>query len=113
MAKELYQGETWTPPIAITQSGAAFDCTLYTVKMYIKGSMSETAAAEVIIDIDWTDQSSGTGTFSLTHAVSKTLSLGRHFYETKIYTTADNALVKILEQDVLTIKESLEKDIAE
>ena len=51
MAKELYQGETWAPTIAITQDGAAFDCTAYTVKMYIKGSLSESAEAEATIDI--------------------------------------------------------------
>jgi hypothetical protein len=64
------------------------------------------------MDTDNSDHTGRTGSFALTHTVSKTLSVGLHYYETKIYKTADNTLVKILEQDTLTIKETLEKDIS-
>lgn len=108
--KRLQQGNTWIPTFAITEDGAAMDCTDYTVKMYIKASLSESAAAITTLSANWTTRASGEGYFQLTNAVSKEMSIGRYWYEIILYKTADASVVVTLEQDILKISKTLEKD---
>jgi len=108
--KRLRQGNTWIPTFAITEDDAAMDCTDYTVKMYIKASLSESAAAVQTLSANWTDRASGEGYFNLTNAMSKAMDVGKYIYEIILYTTADASVVATLEQDNLFISKTLEKD---
>ena len=110
--KTLNQGDTWTPDITITQDSAAFDCTAYTVKMHIKASASESADDVKVLTASWTDQSAGEGYFTFTHGESKALTLRTYYYQIKLYTTADNTIVRSWDIEKLKIIEPLEKDIA-
>ena len=110
MAKRLKQGNTWIPTFAITEDDVAMDCTNYTVVMYIKASLSESAAAVQTLSANWTDRTGGEGYFNLTNAMSKALDLDKYWYEIILYTTADSSVVATLEQDKIRVVASLEKD---
>ena len=107
--KTLQQGNTWIPTFAITEDDVAMDCTDYTVKMFIKASLSESATAVQTLDTNWTTRTSGSGYFNLTNAMSK-LMLGKYWYEIILYTTANAAVVATLEQDKILVERTLEKD---
>ena len=110
MAKRLVQGNTWIPTFIITIDDVAMNCTDYTVKMYIKASLSESADDVQILPANWTDRASGEGYFQLTNAMSKALGLSKYWYDIILYTTADSAVVATLAQDKIRVITTLEKD---
>jgi hypothetical protein len=111
MMKTLFRGDTWTPTITVTQDDAAYDCTDYTVKMHVKATQSESADDVLVLVASWSDRSGGEGYFTLTHEESEELSIRTYYYQIKIYTSADNALVRSWDIEKLKILEPLEKDI--
>lgn len=110
MSYYLKRGDTWTPTVEVTEDGEAVDCTGYNIKCWIKETLKETAAEIHELDINWTDQSSGEGYFSLTHEQSSNL-LGRYWIQIVMYYETDNSIVRTLLQDKLIIRESLEINI--
>lgn len=109
MAKRLQQGNTWIPSFTITADSTAMDCTDYTVKMFIKSTLSETATATQELEAAWTNRPTGQGYFTLTNAMSKDM-IGRYWYEIILYKTADASVVATLERNRLIIIATLEKD---
>ena len=109
--EKLKQGDTWTPIITFYDNGIAMDCTGYTSKLWIKASLEEPTEELFELTILWTDQDSGVGYFSFTHAQSITLPVGSYWYEIKLYESTSNTVVKTVIQDQLIVEEVLEKDL--
>jgi len=110
MKININRGDTWRPILTITEDEEPMDCTDYTVKLWIKETLKETAPEIQELDIDWIDQAGGVGIFYLTHEMSVDM-LGRYQYEVVLYEQLSLDVVKTLIQNKLIVRETLEVDL--
>jgi len=108
--KELRQGNSWNPQIAITEDDVAKNCIGFECMMIIKSSKDETATAVQTLSLAWISKSGGTGSFSLTPVLSKALSLATYYYEVFLYKT-DGSFNRSIADGDLVILPTLEKDM--
>lgn len=90
----IYQGNSWNPGAVITENGTAKNCTDFSCKLIIKESNSRSSAIILEKAIDWTVQSEGTGTFTLTDSQTLGLKIQSYYYEAILYKTGYEKAIK-------------------
>ena len=115
MNKKLKPGQTWNPilrvyDVAEDETETARDCTGETAVWIFKRSKDETAAEIKRLTVNWTDQSSGVGYFSLDYETSKALT-SNYWHQVILYETASMTVVQPFGIYKLIMEPTLEKDL--